>query len=137
MHLSSEVESLLPGEEDVGFYEEHGYYVTPKVLPDDVSTRRSAVPNVTGQVSATGVFPSAVVSEAGSPATARPSATRSTRRSRIARSAPSSSTRSSGRLRPASPGPARSGSGTTSSFRSRLPPARGPVVGWHTDRASG
>ena len=29
-------ERLLPGEEDVAFYEEHGYCVTPKVLPDDV-----------------------------------------------------------------------------------------------------
>ena len=36
MRLSPEVERLLPGEEDVAFYEEHGYYVTPKVLPDDV-----------------------------------------------------------------------------------------------------
>ena len=36
MGLSPEVERLLPGEEDVAFYEEHGYYVTPKVLPDDV-----------------------------------------------------------------------------------------------------
>ena len=37
MRPSPEVERLLPGEEDVAFYEEHGYYVTPKVLPDDVS----------------------------------------------------------------------------------------------------
>src|SRR5260221_14723044 len=36
MRLSPEVEWLLPGEEDVAFYEEHGYYVTPKALPDDV-----------------------------------------------------------------------------------------------------
>jgi hypothetical protein len=36
MRPSPEVERLLPGEEDVAFYEEHGYYVTPKVLPDDV-----------------------------------------------------------------------------------------------------
>jgi hypothetical protein len=36
MRLSPEVERLLPGEEDVAFYEEHGYYVTPKALPDDV-----------------------------------------------------------------------------------------------------
>ena len=36
MRLSPEVEGLLPGEEDVAFYEEHGSYVTPKVLPDDV-----------------------------------------------------------------------------------------------------
>lgn len=36
MRLSPEVEKLLPGEEDVAFYEEHGYYVTPKMLPDDV-----------------------------------------------------------------------------------------------------
>ena len=36
MRPSPEVERLLPGEEDVAFYEEHGYYVTPKALPDDV-----------------------------------------------------------------------------------------------------
>ena len=36
MRSSPEFERLLPGEEDVAFYEEHGYYVTPKVLPDDV-----------------------------------------------------------------------------------------------------
>ena len=35
MRLSAEVEALLPRDEDVAFYEEHGYYVTPKVLPDD------------------------------------------------------------------------------------------------------
>ena len=32
MRPSPEVERLLPGEEDVAFYEEHGYYVTPKDL---------------------------------------------------------------------------------------------------------
>ena len=31
MGLSPEVERLLPGEEEVAFYEEHGYDVTPKV----------------------------------------------------------------------------------------------------------
>src|SRR4030095_3112621 len=36
MRLSPEVEWLLPGEEDVAFYEKHGYYVSPKALPDDV-----------------------------------------------------------------------------------------------------
>src|SRR5262245_65445800 len=36
MRLSPDVEKLLPSEEDVAFYEEHGYYVTPKVLPADV-----------------------------------------------------------------------------------------------------
>lgn len=36
MRPSPDVEWLLPSEEDVAFYEEHGYYVTPKALPDDV-----------------------------------------------------------------------------------------------------
>ena len=36
MQLSSEQLSLLPTDEDVAFYEEHGYYVAGKVLPDEV-----------------------------------------------------------------------------------------------------
>lgn len=36
MDLSPEQEALLPTDEDVAFYEEHGYYVAGKVLPDEV-----------------------------------------------------------------------------------------------------
>lgn len=36
MQLPPELEELLPTEEDVLFYEEHGYYIAPKVLPDDI-----------------------------------------------------------------------------------------------------
>ena len=36
MRESPEIATLLPGEDDIAFYEEHGYYVSPKVLPDEV-----------------------------------------------------------------------------------------------------
>jgi len=36
MQLPLELEKFLPAETDVLFYEEHGYYVTGKVLPDGV-----------------------------------------------------------------------------------------------------
>ena len=36
MGLTAELEALLPTEEDVLFYEEHGYYVSKKVLPDEL-----------------------------------------------------------------------------------------------------
>ena len=36
MGLTADQEALLPTDEDVDFYEEHGYYVSRKVLPDEV-----------------------------------------------------------------------------------------------------
>ncbi|HEY9828609.1 MAG TPA: phytanoyl-CoA dioxygenase family protein [Stenomitos sp.] len=36
MHLSEIQESLLPTEEDIVFYETHGWYISPKVIPDEV-----------------------------------------------------------------------------------------------------
>jgi Phytanoyl-CoA dioxygenase (PhyH) len=36
MGLTTEQEALLPSDEDVAFYEEHGYYVSGKILPDEV-----------------------------------------------------------------------------------------------------
>ena len=84
MRPSPEVERLLPGEEEVAFYEEHGYYVTPKVLPDDVIDAADAAirgAEVTGRASATGVFLSVVALGTGSLATATRFATRNTPRS--------------------------------------------------------
>ena len=34
--LSSEEFELLPTEEDISFYEEHGWYISPKVIPDEI-----------------------------------------------------------------------------------------------------
>lgn len=34
--LPAEQISLLPTEEDVQFFEEHGWYISPKIIPDDV-----------------------------------------------------------------------------------------------------
>ena len=34
--LTEELSAFLPTESDVAFYEEHGYYVSPKVLPDEL-----------------------------------------------------------------------------------------------------
>jgi len=36
MELTADQESLLPTDTDVAFYEEHGYYVSRKILPDEV-----------------------------------------------------------------------------------------------------
>lgn len=36
MTLTAQQERLLPTDEDVHFYEEHGYYVSQKVLPDEI-----------------------------------------------------------------------------------------------------
>ncbi|HEY9828610.1 MAG TPA: phytanoyl-CoA dioxygenase family protein, partial [Stenomitos sp.] len=36
MVLSEEQLALLPTEEDVAFYEAHGWYVSPKIIPDEV-----------------------------------------------------------------------------------------------------
>ena len=136
MRPSPEFERLLPGEEDVAFYEEHGYYVTAKVLPDDVidAAIRGAERHWAGERD----WRLPVSSGFGDwkPGDGDRFATRNTPRSRIARSGGSSSTRSSGR----SPGR------LTRSSEIRLwddqlvskPPSagpRGPVVGWHTDRA--
>jgi phytanoyl-CoA dioxygenase PhyH len=34
--LSEEERALLPSDEDVAFYREHGYFITPKVLPEEL-----------------------------------------------------------------------------------------------------
>ena len=36
MELSDEQRAMLPTDEDVAFYEEHGWYISPKILSDDV-----------------------------------------------------------------------------------------------------
>ena len=38
-NLSEEQLALLPTEEDVAFYEEHGWYISPKIIPDEVIDR--------------------------------------------------------------------------------------------------
>jgi ectoine hydroxylase-related dioxygenase (phytanoyl-CoA dioxygenase family) len=35
-NLSQEQLSLLPTEEDITFYEEHGWYISPKLIPDEI-----------------------------------------------------------------------------------------------------
>lgn len=35
-HLKQEELELLPSAEDVAFYEEHGWYISKKVLPDEI-----------------------------------------------------------------------------------------------------
>jgi ectoine hydroxylase-related dioxygenase (phytanoyl-CoA dioxygenase family) len=35
-HLSEEQLALLPTEEEVAFYEEHGWYISPKVIPEHI-----------------------------------------------------------------------------------------------------
>jgi hypothetical protein len=35
-HLTAEQIGLLPTEEDVAFYEEHGWYISKKVIPDEM-----------------------------------------------------------------------------------------------------
>jgi ectoine hydroxylase-related dioxygenase (phytanoyl-CoA dioxygenase family) len=34
--ISPEQEALLPTEEDIAFYEEHGWYISPKIIPDEI-----------------------------------------------------------------------------------------------------
>ena len=34
--IADEQRALLPDEQDVAFYEEHGWYISKKVIPDDV-----------------------------------------------------------------------------------------------------
>lgn len=34
--LSPEQEALLPTEEDIAFYEQHGWYIAPKIIPDEI-----------------------------------------------------------------------------------------------------
>ena len=36
MRLSHDLKAVLPTAEDVAFYREHGWYVAPKVLEDEV-----------------------------------------------------------------------------------------------------
>lgn len=38
-YLSSEQLELLPTEEDIAFYEEHGWYISPKVISDEIIDR--------------------------------------------------------------------------------------------------
>jgi hypothetical protein len=38
-YLSAEREALLPSDDDVAFYEQHGWFVSPRVLPDDIIDR--------------------------------------------------------------------------------------------------
>src|SRR3954447_5485848 len=36
MPVDLDIKSCLPSTEDVAFYREHGYWVSPKIIPDDV-----------------------------------------------------------------------------------------------------
>ena len=37
--LSEEQLALLPTEKDIAFYEEHGWYISPKIIPDEIIDR--------------------------------------------------------------------------------------------------
>jgi ectoine hydroxylase-related dioxygenase (phytanoyl-CoA dioxygenase family) len=41
-HLTEEQLALLPTEEDIAFYEEHGWYISPKVIPEEIIDRAIA-----------------------------------------------------------------------------------------------
>ena len=124
MRLSPEVERLLPGEEDVAFYEEHGYYVTPKVLPDAVidAAIRGAERHWAGErdwrLPVGGGFGDWKPGDGDTIRNSEYTALQN-REIRALVQHPII-----GRSPAASPGPARSGSGTTSSSRSRPRPAR-------------
>jgi ectoine hydroxylase-related dioxygenase (phytanoyl-CoA dioxygenase family) len=38
-HLTTEQLALLPTETDIDFYEEHGWYISPKIIPDEIIDR--------------------------------------------------------------------------------------------------
>ena len=40
--ITPEQEALLPTETDIAFYEEHGWYISPKIIPDEIIDRAIA-----------------------------------------------------------------------------------------------